>query len=739
MQFLGLILLLMYNYIFIFHGLLAILTQLVIFRELSVLFYGNELFLGTFLSSWLFWVGMGSLLIRRLLLKAQLKVDYFAYGFLTISIFLPFVFVLVRLSKNIFAFGQLIGPIGTTLYTFIVMSCICFVIGGQFSLACAIAGDKIKTGSALGRVYLYETLGAVVGGVLFTYILIGKVPTFIIAVILSFISVFVGWILLRLEKKMSTKNLLLIAVSLAIISVNFKIEPTVNRLQWRKYTFIQQKENRNTTLSLVKLGSIKSIFVDGLLAASFPNPENYEPVAHWPLLAIDTPYRILVVGDMSLGILKEVLKHNPQSVDYVVLDNSFIDVVTDYLDPEDRAALRDSRLNIHYQDSRLFVKNNKNQYDAVIMNIQEVPNLKLNRFFTQEFYAQLKFILRPKGILALSIVSSENYFSRQTQMFNASVYQTIKSVFETIEIIPGESMMFLCSSSAIDIQLETILTRFNNREIASRYVIPAYIEYKLDVNRRADIETLLAETPGVEINRDFEPTTYHYFANLWQNKFVSPLGYLMGIIFLGMLIFVFFSGKSSLRYLAQRKECILLFKFGFISILLELLLLFSFQIISGYVYWQMGILFAAFMLGLFLGSALGGLSKYKNRQMHFLFLIVLSVTIVILTIYLRFLLPQLVDLSPNQNILIFLMCLILIGCLSGAAFVIAGFFIKEQEMLVKAGSLYSADLWGAASGAILSANFIIPKFGLLGAFTFAAIMGVVSLAIFLVLSFNRGL
>ena len=51
----------MYNLIFTFYGLFAIVAELVIFRELSVLFYGSELFLGTFLSSWLFWTGLGSL------------------------------------------------------------------------------------------------------------------------------------------------------------------------------------------------------------------------------------------------------------------------------------------------------------------------------------------------------------------------------------------------------------------------------------------------------------------------------------------------------------------------------------------------------------------------------------------------------------------------------------------------------------------------------------------------------
>jgi len=314
---------------------------------------------------------------------------------------------------------------------------------------------------------------------------------------------------------------------MAIFVVLFKIEPAINRIQWKGYQFIQQKEARNATLSLVKMGSIKNVFSDGMLSASFPNPESYEPAAHWPLLATAKPDRILIIGDYSLGVLKEALKHNVGSVDYVMTDNSFLDLVKPYLEAEDIFALNDPRIRLHYGDARLFVKDKENDYDAVIINIQEVPNIKLNRFYTQEFFRQIKSILKPAGILALSVASSENYLSAQTRMFDASVYRTLRSVFETVEIIPGDSIMYLASHSAIDLRKETILQRFSAREISNKYVIPSYIEYKLGIKRRSELKTLLKDTPGVEINMDFRPTTYYYFSNFWLNKFTSSLGYLM--------------------------------------------------------------------------------------------------------------------------------------------------------------------------------------------------------------------
>ncbi|MDP2913314.1 MAG: hypothetical protein Q8N91_04835, partial [Candidatus Omnitrophota bacterium] len=458
----------MYNFIYLYYGLLTMLTQLVAFRELSVLFYGNELFLGTFLSSWLFWVGLGSMLARRLLKKDRPAAAYFSHGFLAISLLFPATILLIRASKGAFPFGEFIGPVGTVLYAFSVMSVLCFVIGGQFSLACAVASDKTKREAVLGRVYLYETLGAVIGGAVFTYILIGSAPTFIIALALSLGCILTG--LGLFGRKISPGNMLLIMAALVILFVNFRIEPAINRIEWKGYQFIKQKEARNATLSLVNMGSVKNVFMDGMLAASFPNPESYEPAAHWGLIASAGPNRILIIGDTSLGLIKEALKHSPGQIDYVVSDDSFTELVRPYLGIEDISAIKNPAVHIHYADSRAFIRDNKNKYDAVIINIQEVPNLKANRFYTKEFYGQISVILKPNGILGLSVASSENYLSAETRMFNASVYRTLKSVFKAVEVIPGDSLMFLASPSAIDMSKETLVGRLNIRSISNNYV-----------------------------------------------------------------------------------------------------------------------------------------------------------------------------------------------------------------------------------------------------------------------------
>ena len=53
-------------------GFSSLVAQIVMTRELVVSFYGNEFFIGWLLFAWLFWVGIGSIIIkssRKILLR----------------------------------------------------------------------------------------------------------------------------------------------------------------------------------------------------------------------------------------------------------------------------------------------------------------------------------------------------------------------------------------------------------------------------------------------------------------------------------------------------------------------------------------------------------------------------------------------------------------------------------------------------------------------------------------------
>ena len=65
-------------------------VQIVLMRELMVVFYGNELSLGITLACWLFWVAMGSWGIGRFFVeRIRYKLAFFAFAEILLALFLP--------------------------------------------------------------------------------------------------------------------------------------------------------------------------------------------------------------------------------------------------------------------------------------------------------------------------------------------------------------------------------------------------------------------------------------------------------------------------------------------------------------------------------------------------------------------------------------------------------------------------------------------------------------------------
>src|ERR1019366_7382324 len=152
-------------------GFTAAIAQIVLMRELMVVFYGNEISLGLMLGSWLFWTAAGRLAVRtreprRLMAGLEALV----------AVALPATILAVRASKAVLEAvpGESLGPgpmlLGSlaTLSVFSVLSGALFAAGSRFYAEQAAA----STGEATGSVYLLEALGSAAGGVLAGLVLV---------------------------------------------------------------------------------------------------------------------------------------------------------------------------------------------------------------------------------------------------------------------------------------------------------------------------------------------------------------------------------------------------------------------------------------------------------------------------------------------------------------------------------------------------------------------------------------
>ena len=299
---------------------------------------------------------------------------------------------------------------------------------------------------------------------------------------------------------------------------------------------------------------------------------------------------MLVSGGVS-GTINEILKHNVDEIDYVELDPLLIKLGKKYT-----SDLDSEKLNIINKDGRLHVKSSDKKYDLIILDLPDPTTAQINRFYTLEFFKETKCILTEKGILSLSLSSSENYLNIEEKKLHSSIYNTLNQVYNNTIIIPGEETFYISSDEKLNYNISE---KLNKKNISTKYVNQFYLKSKLTQERINYFLDSLDK--NVHLNKDFNPISYYYNFLKWSSM-LNQNYVLIGIFFL--IIILYFILKLNPFTFS-------LFTTGFSSSSLELLLIFSFQALYGYVYNQVGIIITFFMIGLATGSFI--INTYFNK------------------------------------------------------------------------------------------------------------------------------
>jgi spermidine synthase len=125
----------------------------------------------------------------------------------------------------------------------------------------------------------------------------------------------------------------------------------------------------------------------------------HEMMAHVPLMALDRPRRVLVVGGGDGGVLREVLKHpSLEKATLCEIDRSVIDLSLKYYPEVAGGAFDDPRAEVVIADGLKYVAETAERFDAIIVDSSEPigPSAVLH---TPEFFADCKRALKPAGML----------------------------------------------------------------------------------------------------------------------------------------------------------------------------------------------------------------------------------------------------------------------------------------------------------------------------------------------------
>ena len=152
-------------------GVSCVMTQLALMRELLGAFSGNEMVLGVALGLWLLLMGIGAWLGRT---SEKLRHPLAALAVIQMLVaVLPLaqVFLLRALRNVVFIRGAAVGVTETVGAAFVLLLPYCVVAGYALTLACAILARE-QGPAGIGRAYVADSIGSIVGGVLFSFVLV---------------------------------------------------------------------------------------------------------------------------------------------------------------------------------------------------------------------------------------------------------------------------------------------------------------------------------------------------------------------------------------------------------------------------------------------------------------------------------------------------------------------------------------------------------------------------------------
>jgi len=608
-------------------GFAAIVGQILLIRELLVIFYGNELSAAIVLASWLVWTSLGSTTLGRITDAISHKHRVFALVQLLLALLLPASIIMVRLSRLLWNIpvGEVIGLARMLGISFAILAPFCFLSGFLFALGCTLHSEATGgKGKSVGSVYLLEAIGSGVGGVVFSALfvhLLNHLQTcFVVSTMLVLSSLLLSFHLSGQAGNRSwvwVSGSVLVGLFLLLTLQGRRWEMMSRGWEWSGYRLISSEDTLYGNLTAVSTEGQINFYENGLWMFTYPDLLTAEESVHFAMLQHPEPQRILLVGGGISSSLAQILKYPTVSrVDYVELDPKLIAMGRRILPREATRAVDDPRVHLIHADGRKHIKTTESRYDVIIVNLPDPMTAQLNRFYTVEFFLEARRITLPGGILSLSLTSSENIIGPTLAQLLNSLHRSMSLVYRDVLVLPGATARFFGSMEPgiLVSDPQVLVNRIGERELALKYVRGYYLLFNLSRDRLDYFRGILETARGIRINRDLSPSCYFYDIIHWSAQYTPRLKEIFLIIArieLRWFIFPIAMVTALFLALAQRrvrekaqKPALLyaVFVTGYSEMTLNVVLILAFQILYGYVYYKIALLITAYMIGLILGS-----------------------------------------------------------------------------------------------------------------------------------------
>ncbi|NLF40649.1 hypothetical protein GX586_14485 [bacterium] len=723
-------------------GFTMLLAQILLMREAGVWLRGNEFVVACILGVWLAWVAAGTAAgyalsslprarhggarhdaaVRDRMPPAVAPAWRLAIVFWWLSVAASLAILIALRCFWAWTSGMAghAFNLGRAAYMALLLTALPCLLGGAAAGAAARLLEHVP-GRTVAWLYLWETLGACTAGLASTFILIpaGK-WWFTLACLPAALLALRG---LR-QRRLAPAGLAL-ALMAAGLACNGALQRYADAMASRLLgaTIVLNHDAPRVRLTVTRRHGETAFFFNGRLAGSSVARENAEELASYASLAAHGHGRASVIGFPYNGLVRE-LAARAAWVDVIDPEAELLAGIAPHLRAEDARALTQPHVRVLEQDPRAWfhacAKNaargtpGSNGYDIVIIDAGVPDSYAAARLYSEQFYRDVREALAPGGVVMVVLPGSAGYVPDDLARLLARARNTLGGVCGNATLIPATSaLLFARKGPAVSDDPAWWLER-SGTNMPGPWFSPALLRDHLNPYRVNQFRTALSRFAAEKPQRDLAPRMYGDALRYYEARFAHGIGGVLAWLYDSpqralVVTFALFTcwalAAQTCAFGAWRRTQLALTgaAVAMAGLTSELLVIARFVVVRGSPYHELGVLFAAYMLGLSLAvyecgrrRPLGGPSGLLGPA-GALCLVLCAATM----------LPW--PAGHTAALAVSGVFIMLSGCACGACFALLA--ARARETRGGGATLYAADVAGAMAGAALFSIVVPPVLG----------------------------
>lgn len=354
-------------------------------------------------------------------------------------------FIFIEMSIGILggfsSFVLFLANIYTQIYD-LIMYVLIILIGIFVGLEIPILTRIIENNDSnvrknLANIFTFDYIGGLVGSIIFPILLFPKLGFINTALLVGCINVAVA-ILIIIKYKNNIENLkkvLATSITCLVIIISFlftggiitkKIEEGLYRDD-----IILSQQTQYQKIIVTKHKDDVRLFLDGNLQFSSADEYRYhEALVHVPMIYAKSHKNILILGGGDGLAARELLKYDDvRKIVLVDIDKEMTDLCTsnEQISKLNNNSLKNEKVTVINEDAYIFVQENTELFDVIILDFPDPNNETLNKLYTNVFYNYIKANLSPDGVIVCQ--STSPYYAPKSFW---CINKTIKTQFDTV-------------------------------------------------------------------------------------------------------------------------------------------------------------------------------------------------------------------------------------------------------------------------------------------------------------------